>query len=150
MSNFLLNLSIKLLNIFQGRTVLKGGDSSTEEQQAGRLKSVSDKVHDILSTIAGPILIALGSVGVIYMVILGVQYAKSENDDKRATVKRRLVNLAIGVVAMFALAAMCMAIKWNVIVPELFSYMGKGESLSKNDGGFKTETLNILQVIKNT
>jgi len=143
MSNFLLNLSIKLLNIFQGVTVIKPGpgggasgvgDGFSEALPEGdavvgpigpdsRLASISYKVKQILKNIAGPILIALGSVGVIYMVVLGVQYAKSENDDKRATVKRRLVNLAIGVVAMFALAALCMAIKWEVIVPELFSYM---------------------------
>lgn len=86
------------------------------------LVEVSNKVHTILSTIAGPILIALGSCGVIYMVVLGVQYAKGENDDKRAVVKRRLVNLAIGVVAIFALATVCLAIKWDVVVPEMFGY----------------------------
>lgn len=140
MSNFLLNLSLKMLNIFQGVTVIGLGDDkfhTTEGdtnigtgtdpklEQAKKLETISEKVKTILTTIAGPILIALGSVGVIYMVILGVQYAKSENDDKRATVKRRLVNLAIGVVAMFALATVCMAIQWDVIVPELFSYMKK-------------------------
>lgn len=87
------------------------------------LNSISEKVHTILKTIAGPILMALGSVGVIYILVLGVQYAKSENDDKRATVKKRIVNLAIGIFAMFALATICLTVKWDVIVPELFSYM---------------------------
>lgn len=87
------------------------------------LKAVSDKVHDILSGIAGPILVAIGAIGTIYMVVLGVQYAKSEDEGKRSTVKKRLVNMAIGVVAIFALAAVCLAIQWNVVVPELFGYM---------------------------
>jgi hypothetical protein len=87
------------------------------------LVEVSEKVHTILSKIASPILIALGACGVIYMVVLGVQYAKGENDDKRAAVKRRIVNLAIGVVAIFALAAVCLAVKWDVVVPEMFGYM---------------------------
>lgn len=150
MSNFLLNLSLKMLNIFQGLSAImrrgddekdetsmknengvvdrweEGGSTSVGAEGTGPdLTEISGKVKQILTNIAGPILIALGSVGVIYMVILGVQYAKSENDDKRATVKRRLVNLAIGVVAMFALATVCMAIQWDVIVPELFSYMKK-------------------------
>ena len=87
------------------------------------LTAISEKVHTILKTIAGPILVAIGSIGVIYMIVLGVQYAKSENDDNRASVKRRLVNLAIGVVAIFALATICLAVKWDVIVPEMFGYM---------------------------
>ena len=87
------------------------------------LKSISDKVYSILYDIAGPILIAIGSIGVIYMIVLGVQYAKSENEEKRATVKRRLVNMAIGVVAIFALAAVCLSVRWDIIVPELFDYM---------------------------
>jgi len=94
---------------------------------ADKLDRISGKVHTILKTIAGPILLAIGSVGALYMVVLGVQYAKSENDDKRAQVKKRLVNLAIGVVAMFGLAAICLAVKWDVIVPELFGYMDNVE-----------------------
>lgn len=102
-----------------------GGGTSSSSAPSNKLTSISEKVHEILSGIAGPILIALGSIGVIYMVVLGVQYAKSEGDDKRATVKRRLVNLAIGIVAIFALAAICLAVRWDIVVPQMFGYMDK-------------------------
>jgi len=55
-----------------------------------------------------------------YPVIAG-----TENDEKRAEVKRRLVNLAIGVLIMGALIALCMAVRWDVLVPELFGYFAK-------------------------
>jgi len=107
MSRFLLNIT-KLLAI-----------------NAQTLKDTSEQVHTILSTIVGPCLSVIGSIGVLYMIVMGVQYAKAENDEKRAEVKRRLVNLAIGVLIMGALIALCMAVRWDVLVPELFGYFAK-------------------------
>lgn len=88
-----------------------------------RLKDTAEKVSEILKTIVGPCFSVLASLGVIYMVVLGVQYAKSESDDKRAETKKRIVNLAIGVVIMVLMLTICFAIQWDVIIPDLFGYV---------------------------
>lgn len=87
------------------------------------LVDISNQITEILSTIVGPILVVIGSIGALYMVVLGVQYAKSEGDDKRSAIKRRLVNTAIGIVAIMALTALCFFIKWDEVVPSMFDYM---------------------------
>ena len=86
------------------------------------LAKTAKKVSEILSEIVGPCLTAIGSIGVIYMVVLGVQYAKAESDEKRMNMKKRLINLAIGVLVMIVLITLCFAIKWDVLVPEMFGY----------------------------
>lgn len=80
------------------------------------------KATEILNGIAGPVLIALGGAAAIYMIVLGVQFAKSEDDGKRNEIKKRLVNTAIGVVVIIALGTLCTAIKWDSIVEQLFGY----------------------------
>ena len=90
---------------------------------AGSASAAAAKAQAILGGIVGPCLIVLGSMGVIYIIILGVQYAKSENDSKRADAKKRIVNLAIGVVVIIVLIVLCMAIQWDSIIKELYGYL---------------------------
>lgn len=103
MNNFLLKISMLL-------------------DQQTRLQATSAKVNEILKNIVGPCLSVIGSLGILYIIILGVQYAKSESDEKRAECKKRMVNLAIGVIVMIIMLTLCFAIKWDKIVPELFGY----------------------------
>ena len=88
------------------------------------LVELSNQIHDILSTIVGPILIALGGAGAIYIVVLGVQFAKSESEEKRAEAKKRMINLAIGVVLILALASVCTFIDWASFI-QIFGYAGE-------------------------
>lgn len=90
------------------------------------LAATADKVNEVLHNIVGPCLTALEGCAIIYMVILGVQYAKSENGDKRTEVKKRITNLAIGAVAIIVMITLCFAIKWDKIIPELFGYLEGG------------------------
>lgn len=99
MQNFLLNMSMLLT-----------------------VAETAAKVNNILTTIAGPILSMLGSAAVIYAVVLGVQYAKAEDDGKRTEIKKRVVNAVIGIVIIFFLAALCMLIQWDTIVESIFGY----------------------------
>lgn len=94
-----------------------------------QLLGISDaatKVTEILRTIVGPILTALGGAATIYVIVLGCQYAKAEDDGKRKEVKKRIWNLIIGIIAMFVLATLCMAIKWDSLVQEMFGYAWEG------------------------
>lgn len=96
--NFMLNIS-KLLN----------------------LQSVGSEVNKILGDWVGPLFIAIGGAGAIYVIVLGVQYIRSENDSKRAEAKTRIVNCVIGVITLLVLAAVCMAVDWASFV-EIFGY----------------------------
>lgn len=86
------------------------------------LEDTSNQVHEILNGIVGPCMTVVGSIGIIYMVIMGVQYAKAESDEKRAEFKTRMINLAIGLIIILILVVLCLAVKWNVVIPEVFGY----------------------------
>ena len=96
------------------------GDSDANKE---KLVEIGNKVAQILGDYVGPILIALSGAAAMYMVVLGVQYAKSESDDKRAEVKKRLVNMVVGVLIMIGLTVMCMAIPWADFI-QIFGYAG--------------------------
>ena len=88
------------------------------------LEQLGIQIKDILSTIVGPILIALGGAGAIYIVVLGVQFAKSESEEKRTEAKKRMINLAVGVVLILSLAAVCSFVDWAGLV-QIFGYAGE-------------------------
>lgn len=83
---------------------------------------VAAKVKSILGEIVGPIMIAIGGVLAVYMIVLGVQYAKSENDNKRAEAKTRMVNCLIGLIVIIVMAVLCMSIDWVGLVNDLYKY----------------------------
>ena len=59
-----------------------------------------------------PVLIAVVLViGMVYAIIIGVQFAKAEDTDQRDKAKSRLINVIIGVVV----AAILMIVIWAVI-----------------------------------
>lgn len=80
------------------------------------------EVTSILKTWVGPLFTALGGVGTVYIVILAVQYAKSENDSKRAEAKTRMMNTLIGVLSLIIMAVVCFAVDWAKLV-QIFGYM---------------------------
>ena len=96
------------------------GDTSKSEK---KLADIGAKINEILGSYVGPVLLALSGAAAMYIVVLGVQYAKSESDDKRAEVKKRLINMVIGLVVMIGLTVMCMAIKWESFI-QIFGYAG--------------------------
>ena len=100
-----------------------GGSSSSSVSAGSNVVRTGQKVYEVLHNIVGPCLTALGSMAIIYMIVLGVQYAKSENADKRGEIKKRIVNLAIGVVIMIVMLTMCFAIRWDMVIPQLFGYL---------------------------
>ena len=118
------------LQVMIGRALIKLPSSNTNVEnmvdgggESSNVVRTGQKVYDVLHNIVGPCLTVLGSIAVIYIIVLGVQYAKSENADKRAEMKKRIVNLAIGVVILFIMLTMCFAIRWDTVIPQLFGYL---------------------------
>ncbi|MBQ7351419.1 MAG: hypothetical protein IJW59_00920 [Clostridia bacterium] len=84
-------------------------------------------VNQILNTWIGPLFTVIGGVGAIYIVILAIQYIKSESDSKRAEAKSRIVNCVIGVLSLIIIGVVSMAVDWAKLV-EIFGYTAKGYS----------------------
>ncbi|MBQ7352015.1 MAG: hypothetical protein IJW59_04065 [Clostridia bacterium] len=66
----------------------------------------------VMESIVGPIMIALGAVLAVYMVYLGVMYAKAEDANKRKELMGRLIGCAIGIVIIIVGITLCYAINW--------------------------------------
>lgn len=88
-----------------------------------RLTETASKVNEVLESIVGPCLSVLGLFAVIYVIYLGVQYAKSESDEKRAENKKRMINTLIGAIVLILLITLCYAISWDKLIPQMFGYM---------------------------
>lgn len=108
---------------------------------ADRVTATAQKVHEVLANIVAPCLTVLGSLAIMYVIVLGVQYAKSENDEKRAEVKKRIINTAIGAVAIIVLILLCWLVDWGRIIPQIFGYVdidgvtGSSGGSSSSSGG---------------
>ncbi len=70
------------------------------ESQAEKIVKPIDELFDVMII---PLLVLIGSAGLIYSIVLGVQYSKAENADKREEAKKRLVNAIIGFVVLLVL-----------------------------------------------
>ena len=85
------------------------------------LAAVGEQVNKILGVWVGPLFTAIGGAGAIYIIVLAVQYIRSENDNKKAEIKSRMVNCIIGVISILVLAAVCMMVDWAGFV-QIFGY----------------------------
>ena len=60
-------------------------------------------VLEVLASALVPILIIVGTAGMIYAIVLGVKLARAETTDARDEAKKRLINAVIALVVMIAL-----------------------------------------------
>ena len=90
----------------------------------GNLSWLED-VYATLPTILYAILAVVGGAGVVYSVILGVNLAKSETDDKRKTAATRLKNTIIGIAVLLVLVLFI-----NLLLPEILHAAFPEEVLS--------------------
>ena len=61
------------------------------------------QIVGIVDSLLNPILIIGGTVGMIFVIILGVNFSKAESADKREEAKKRMINAIIGVVVTLLL-----------------------------------------------
>lgn len=61
------------------------------------------EVCDAIDLILYPILILVGTAGMIYAVVLGVKLARAESADQQQEAKKRMINFIIGLVSIIAL-----------------------------------------------
>ena len=89
------------------------------------LEQVAEGFEKIMGNIIGPVLIVIGALAAIYAVVLGVQYAKAEDANKRKEVQGRLIGAAIGVIIIVVGVTLVYALPWKDI------YTNFGSDLTK-------------------
>ena len=70
-------------------------------------------VYKVLPNILYAILAIVGGAGTVYSVVLGVNLAKSENDEKRRYALYRLRNTLIGVALLLIIVIECFSQKFG-------------------------------------
>ena len=109
--NFGRKIGMLLLNriVFFINDVLESGGGSSLNKPKDN--ATTGPIYDFLDTF-GPVLIALLlAVGVVYCIVLGVQYAKAEKGDDRDTAKKKAVNAAISFVVIIVLVVLLYAFR---------------------------------------
>jgi len=69
----------------------------------GWVDNILNPVVELLSTLLQPLLILVATAGIIYVVILGVNYARAETSDKKDEAKKRIINAVVGLVITIVL-----------------------------------------------
>lgn len=64
------------------------------------VKNIINPIFDVLGWLLPVIMILLGIAGTIFVIVLGVNYAKAESADQKDAAKKRLINVVIGVLVM--------------------------------------------------
>ena len=80
--------------------------------------SVANPVISLINSLLGPLLGIVGAAGAIFCVVLGVKFAKAEEQQDREKAKQALKNAIIGFVLIFVLLLalkllMPQMIKWT-------------------------------------
>ena len=82
------------------------------------IQSAAQPIIELINAAAGPLLMIVAALGVIYCIILGAKLAKAEEPQDREKAKNALKNAIIGFVLIFVLIAAL-----NLMLPSLTSWM---------------------------
>jgi len=60
-------------------------------------------IKDVIDAILWPVIILVAAVGTIYAIVLGVNMARADSNDKREEAKKRVINVLIGMAIIVGL-----------------------------------------------
>lgn len=101
--------------------LLASGSSEEESGISGIAKTAFDKFKEIINYILPIALGVVLLVGTIYAIILGVQYSKAEDADKRKEAKGRLVGAVVGFLITLVIIAVIYAILASNLLESVFN-----------------------------
>ncbi len=107
----LFQLASTCMNVFSGNALLTPPASSSTPSDGGSdVPSITSGAYEWVGDIVNainkllfPILILVGTAGVIYAIYLGVNLARADSADKQKEAKQRMINAIIGLVSIIAL-----------------------------------------------
>ena len=83
----------------------------------GQVQEIVNPITQLINVIVPVLLGLVGSVGLIYCILLGVKYARSADPQEHEQAKKALIHAIIGFVLIFVLLIMC-----KVALPYLVDY----------------------------
>ncbi len=105
MSALMFQMASSMMNVISSKPLMNsdsGYQDNVPNVNDGQWGWVGEIVNAI-NTLLYPILILVGTAGVIYAIYLGVNLARAESADKQQEAKKRLINAIIGLACIIAL-----------------------------------------------
>ncbi len=100
MSALMFQLANSMMNVVTNSPKLEGeGNDGSSFDDWSWVKTIVSAINDLLY----PLLILVGTAGVIYAVYLGVNLARADSADKQQEAKKRMINAIIGLASIIAL-----------------------------------------------
>ena len=91
---------------------LSDKDGLLDEGAIKNFGQLASGVERIMKDIVGPIMIVIGALLVIFMIKIGVDYAKAEDANKRKEKMGHLIGIGVGIVIIIVGITLCYAINW--------------------------------------
>ena len=85
------------------------------------LSAIATRISGIMKSVVSPVLVVIGAAGVIYAIILGINYIKAETPDMRKEAQGRLIGAIIGVIIIIAGIVICNSINWGSLATGFFA-----------------------------
>lgn len=128
----------KILSSVKGKLLLTGVAISNAVMMAPVLSAqaaetnvaqeLANPIIKLIKQFAGPLLGIVGAVGAIFVIILGVKFAKAEEPQEREKAKAHLKNAIIGFALIFVLL-----LALNIAMPKLIDWVnGYGTGTTGN------------------
>jgi hypothetical protein len=89
--------------------------TTTTDSDEKVLELIARNFKTIMVSIVGPVISIIGVAGVIYLIMLGINYAKAEDADGRKKVQGRLIGAVVGAVIIIAGVTLCFSLDWATI-----------------------------------
>ena len=66
----------------------------------------TEKLAKIVQTLLTPIFSVLATIGIVWIIVLSVNYMKAESTDKKEEAKKRIINVVVGTVIMIVMVVL--------------------------------------------
>jgi NADH:ubiquinone oxidoreductase subunit 6 (subunit J) len=103
--------------------------TNANEKSVTDISQVAQMFKALMKYVLGPVLSIIGVGAVIYLIMLGINYAKAEDADGRKKVQGRLIGAAVGAVIIIAGAVLCFALPWDSIFAGFAENAGVSDEL---------------------
>ena len=91
----------------------------------GWVDEILQPVVDLLGKLLQPLLILVATAGIIYVIILGVNYSRAETSDKKDEAKKRIINAIVGFVITIVLLFLLYILIENM--DDIIGWIQKGQ-----------------------
>lgn len=91
-------LLANVMNKFLGAGIVD--DSDYADTTPDWVKNILNPIFEVMGWLLPLIMILVGVAGMIYLIVVGVKFAKAENADEKDQAKKKLINIAIALIVI--------------------------------------------------